>query len=979
MATEVDRLELVLEANLARVTQQLTDLETRLYGIKGAMKGAGAAGKVPIIPNAAAAVSNRNSKSLLASLSKITLAFFALRRVGRFVMDSIKSSMDFAETVNLFQTVFRKLGLDAGKEFEMAFIDRAQEFNERMSSAFTLDPKILMDYQGRFAQMANSMGLVSETAYEMSEGFTALGLDIASLFNINISDAMLKLQSGLAGQIRPLRSLGVDISKTSLAAAALSYGITESFEKMDAATKVQLRYLEVMRQLEIVYGDMARTIESPANQARILAANFDLLKRSIGNSLIPMITWLMPYLNGMAIALTSIAQQIAVFFGWEMPDWKQTPIFMSDDIDFADEMSDSVDGVTESVKKYKNSILGIDQLNLMAKQDTGTGGSGGGYGKSGGYAVLDKAIADRTKAYMDEMNKQIDAMTNKGKEFGAAIEGKMKAVLITVGLIGGGILAWKFATGFATGLNSLLALFGGGATGLGGAKVATAAKAGGVVSAKNFLIGLAWKLESLLPKALSGAITKISFDSAWEQSFGTEEGQETLKDLDEMFKKFWHGARYKVDLFGDGISDVTKNKLSPFIGQMRSLSDELYGIRITDSIITDKDAETIRNRTESITKTLINELSSDKNNALKKLEPLKKALGKEAYDKLVRDTEDYYEKQILKITKQEEEINRIMADAAKTGKKLTVEQLDLIDSYREEMQKTGVESLSDSAAESEIILNNLKTNAVAISIEQASEIIKKAIETRDGTIKAANEQYQGVILEAAKLYGVGTPEYEEIERVARKTRDDTIYYANQQFDGIKNAAEIKLGELSVYIDTETGQMLTKQQVTSRKWKAAFEDMFSVKIPDAFKKIVEWLAGLSGKSITIDANSSVTGTSHDEQLKTKYAFGSTLLPLPISATGAIFNSGTIFSSRENGMPEIVGRYGNQTGVMNNDQIVSSVSQGVAAAVRSVLGGGMGGGDIHIKIVGADGTVTGEQVITAAQRYNQRFGETVIQAG
>lgn len=968
MATEVDRLELVLEANLARVTQQLTALETRLYGIKGAMKSAGAAGKVPIIPNAATAVSNRNSKSLLASLSKLTLAFFALRRVGRFVMDSIKSSMDFAETVNLFQTVFRKLGLDAGKEFEMAFIDRAQEFNERMSSAFTLDPKILMDYQGRFAQMANSMGLVSETAYEMSEGFTALGLDIASLFNINISDAMLKLQSGLAGQIRPLRTLGVDISKTSLAAAALSYGITESFEKMDAATKVQLRYLEVMRQLEIVYGDMARTIESPANQARILAANFDLLKRSIGNSLIPMITWLMPYLNGMAIALTSIAQQIAVFFGWEMPDWKQTPIFMSDDIDFADEMSDSVDGVTESVKKYKNSILGIDQLNLMAKQDTGTGGSGGGYGKSGGYAVLDKAIADRTKAYMDEMNKQIDAMTNKGKEFGAAIEGKMKAVLITVGLIGGAILAWKFATGFATGLNSLLALFGGGAAGLGATATGTSAFA--VISkGVSFLSSNLGKVASVIG-AILGAWTLIQM------------GVTVVKDQTSLATKEMDIFAYKSENTGMTFqlgNEAMRKRVKAFTDQIRSLSDEVYNLRITDKIVTEKDVDTIRNRTESITKTLINELSSDKNNALKKLEPLKKALGKEAYDKLVQDTEDYYEKQILKITKQEEEINRIMADAAETGKKLTVEQHDLIDSYREQMQKKGVESLSDSAYQSKIILENLKNNAVAISIEQASEIIQKAIETRDGTIKAANEQYQGVILEAAKLYGVGTPEYEEIERVARNTRDNTIYYANQQFDGIKNAAEIKLGELSVYIDTETGQMLTKQQVFSRKWKAAFEDMFSVKIPDAFKKIVEWLAGLSGKSITIDAKSSVTGTSLDEQLKTKYMFGSTLVPLPTSATGAIFNSGTIFSSRENGMPEIVGRYGNQTGVMNNDQIVSSVSQGVAAAVRSVLGGGIGGGDIHIKIVGADGTVTGEQVITAAQRYNQRFGETVIQAG
>lgn len=814
MATEVDRLELVLEANLARVNQQLTALETRLYGIKGAMRGTAVAGNVPLISNAAIAGATRNSKSLLASLSKITFAFFALRRVGRFVMDSIKSSMDFAETTNLFQTVFRKLGMDAGEEFELAFLDRAQEFNEKLSSAFTLDPKVLMDYQSRFAQMANSMGLVSETAYEISEGFTALGLDIASLFNINISDAMLKLQSGLAGQIRPLRTLGVDISKTSLAAAALSYGITESFEKMDAATKVQLRYLEVMRQLEIVYGDMARTIQSPANQARILAANFDLLKRSIGNSLIPMITWLMPYLNGIAIALTSIAQQIAVFFGWEMPDWKITPIYSSEDIDYADEMGDSIDGVTDSVKKYKNSILGIDQLNLMAKQDTGSG-SGSAGGGSGGYAVLDKAIADRTKKYMDELNKQVEQMTNKGKEFAEQIEGKMKKVLAVVGVIGATILAWKFATGFATGLNALITLFGGGAeaTGIGG------------VGATALTASAGFSALSLSLFSLAAGATLLY------------ENTKTVKGFVEQLDKLNDGKTSKT--FGDMWKTVFKSFTSDF-----------------------KDA---------------------------------------------KDKSDYY------------------------------------------------------------------------AAEQASNVIKAAVKTRDETIFAANAQYEGVVAEYAKLYGVGTPEYEAMVKTAQDARDGTINAANEQFSSVRDSAIKNLGAASVWVDAETGKMLGSINDFGKSWKAAFEEMFNVKIPNAFKKIIQWLADLGGKAITVDAKSTVSGTSQGEQLATKYMFGSTLPKLDFSYDGGIFKSGDIFSSRENGMPELVGRYGNQTGVMNNDQIVQSVSQGVASAVKSVLGGGMGGGDIHIKIVNADGTVTGEQIITAAQRYNQRFGETIIQAG
>lgn len=50
-----------------------------------------------------------------------------------------------------------------------------------------------------------------------------------------------------------------------------------------------------------------------------------------------------------------------------------------------------------------------------------------------------------------------------------------------------------------------------------------------------------------------------------------------------------------------------------------------------------------------------------------------------------------------------------------------------------------------------------------------------------------------------------------------------------------------------------------------------------------------------------------------------------------------NSGQVFLAREAG-PELVGTIGGNTAVLNNDQIVASVSAGVAQAVASVLGGG-----------------------------------------
>ena len=58
-------------------------------------------------------------------------------------------------------------------------------------------------------------------------------------------------------------------------------------------------------------------------------------------------------------------------------------------------------------------------------------------------------------------------------------------------------------------------------------------------------------------------------------------------------------------------------------------------------------------------------------------------------------------------------------------------------------------------------------------------------------------------------------------------------------------------------------------------------------------------------------------------------------------------GQIFMARENG-PELVGNIGRKTAVVNNPQIVESVSAGVAKAVSSVLGRSSGeSGDIVIQ--------------------------------
>ena len=53
-------------------------------------------------------------------------------------------------------------------------------------------------------------------------------------------------------------------------------------------------------------------------------------------------------------------------------------------------------------------------------------------------------------------------------------------------------------------------------------------------------------------------------------------------------------------------------------------------------------------------------------------------------------------------------------------------------------------------------------------------------------------------------------------------------------------------------------------------------------------------------------------------------------MSFKANGGLVNSGDLFVANENGVPEMIGRFGNQTGVANQQQIVAGISQGVYEA-------------------------------------------------
>ena len=358
--------------------KELIDAITQLGQLStadsGAVKDLANSMKVLSTETKQATARGRTFNTVLANIRTKTLGFYAaLRWVSRGMTKSLSVYGDYVEALNLYKMA---IGEAAGEEYE--FAKRAQDL-------LGIDLTQWMQAQGVFNALASGFGVASDKAALMSRNLTQLAYDISSFYNISVEDAIQKVQSGFAGQIRPVRNLGYDLSQARLEAIALANGIDEEVKSMTQAEKSQLRYIALMTQLTEVHGDLSRTLDSPTNQLRLLNAQLDQMQRSIGLVLLPILNKAIPYLNAMLRVIRMISEEIAAMFGYTLPALSASD-FTSNISMGADELEEGFDDATASAEKLKNTLASFDQINLIT---SASGGNGKGNDLSSAIDSLD--------------------------------------------------------------------------------------------------------------------------------------------------------------------------------------------------------------------------------------------------------------------------------------------------------------------------------------------------------------------------------------------------------------------------------------------------------------------------------------------------------------------------------------------------------------------------------------------------------------
>lgn len=424
-------------ANLAsqgsKVGTSSNSLQKSLYGV-----------------STSARTATKSSWSLASAIGKFYATYFMVIRGSKKLVEAIKSTTDYIEAFNYQAVAFGKIGSEWDKDYEKYGYDNATAYAESFQSRVNdtlgklsglkvnvqgglleesgaknlgLNIQEVTQYASQLASVTNSLGQTGEATTAITKSMTMLAGDISSLFNVDYSTVAQNLQSGLIGQSRALYKYGIDITNATLATYAYNLGISKSVSEMTQMEKQQLRVLAILDQSKVSWGDLANTINSPSNMLRQFSNNMKEVGMVAGQLFIPILSKVMPVVNGVTIVIKRLLVNLASLMGVKIDFESFGQSGYKDTSDGLEDISDGYKDVADSAKKATLSLMGFDEINKLQDDTSSSKGSSGG----GGSTIdLTDDIAKAAAEYEAAWNKAFANMENSAVAWADRIEKAIK-------------------------------------------------------------------------------------------------------------------------------------------------------------------------------------------------------------------------------------------------------------------------------------------------------------------------------------------------------------------------------------------------------------------------------------------------------------------------------------------------------------------------------------------------------------------------
>jgi hypothetical protein len=252
---------------------------------------------------------NASFATLQSSVSSLGRNFatagIAIGAIGAGLAKTVQTASSYAESVNAVNVAFGKSAqgiIDFGKTAATTLGVSQVDFNNAAV---------------RFSAFAERIVGAGGDASKFIAEISTRASDFASVFNIDVSEALQVFQSGLAGEAEPLKRFGINLLDSEVKAYAAANGIGAIGKELTETEKVQARYGLLLQATSKTQGDFANTSDGLANQLRILKAEVSNTQIEIGNQLLPVMAELLPIVRDLVSELGT--QLVAAV---KAVDWK---------------------------------------------------------------------------------------------------------------------------------------------------------------------------------------------------------------------------------------------------------------------------------------------------------------------------------------------------------------------------------------------------------------------------------------------------------------------------------------------------------------------------------------------------------------------------------------------------------------------------------------------------------------------------------
>ena len=416
-ATDLDSFA----SSCQKISTALTPLASQLDKVGNAFaKLPPQLSKVVTQANRVTAANEKQRKSYL-SLSNQMNGFMrnmaklvSLKAIAEYLGNAVAKFNDFYEATDLFHNAMGDMS------------GQADQLVNKMQDLLGIDPKQSMEQIATIQSLATSFGLASDKAYILSTNLTQLAHDEASYWNKSATETFTAMSSAIAGEIEPVRRLGVDLSQARLQQELLTLGFSKQVSSLSQADKAVLRYIAIMKQTTNIQGNLAQTIQSPANQIKILKAQLDMLAKSVGSLLYPALKSILPPLIAAVQLIREFVEWVAKLMGVKVvfTDFSKSAGSVGD---IGDAMDDTAASTNKAAKALKDYTMGFDELNII---DPTQGSSGSGSGASAGNILGDVDLSGYDM-FKDYVGTAVDE-----------IKEKLRKLAPIVAAIGAGFAAW---------------------------------------------------------------------------------------------------------------------------------------------------------------------------------------------------------------------------------------------------------------------------------------------------------------------------------------------------------------------------------------------------------------------------------------------------------------------------------------------------------------------------------------------------------